>query len=137
MNSLMKLAVVATTVCTAYVSTAARAVTMGELLRLDMALDDSSKPDGLRKLGSVRSYMGKLKQASRHCRIEGHEHGVQIVCEEPETPTVLIELSAEPTRRPEFARVTSIRPNGADGGELPVAEFSRFLDEFAPAPDKR
>jgi hypothetical protein len=117
-----------------YVGTAAaQALTISQMSKLELMVEDLSSPDGMRLMGSVGAYLESLQKAGHHCELSTYEYGGLIDCQTRAEKRVLIDLVAEPTHGPEFARAT-VRPDGVNSKELANSEIAPFLASLIAGP---
>lgn len=110
-------------------ATPAAAITERAILRLDVRVEDKSRPDGLRLVSPrLSALLARLKRAKWTCKLDTYEYGGNIVCTRPGAASVYIDMIAEPSRAPDFVRIDTIRPDGKDGRELPAGELSGFVE---------
>ena len=96
-------------------------------------VEDLSQPDGMRLMGPVGTYFQGLQKAGHRCELSTYEYGGLIDCQTSAGKRVLIDLEAEPTLAPEFARAT-VRPDGVNSKELAGSEVARFLVSLIAEP---
>ncbi|MDF2117820.1 hypothetical protein PY365_19760 [Roseiarcaceae bacterium H3SJ34-1] len=109
----------------------AAALDRGKTEKLDMTVG----PPGMEQsFGKFGAYMQRLKLSGQACSFSGYDYGMNIACGDANAePRVYIDVVYQPTHGPDIAYVSEIRPNGRNGGYLPVADHVKFLKEFAPA----
>jgi hypothetical protein len=100
---------------------------------LQLMVEDPSKPDGLQLMGTVGSYLKKLKKAGHVCELSTYEYGGSIDCQSRSGKRVLIDLADAPTHAPEFAEAV-VRPDGVNSKELAGPDAGAFLTSFIAAP---
>ncbi|MDX6804670.1 hypothetical protein [Terrihabitans rhizophilus] len=100
-----------------------------------LVIEDRARPGGLRELGLLDDYLNALRRAQRNCHLSTYAYGATLSCRSREGREVLIGLTAEPSRQPEFVRVLEIRPDGVNSISLPNSEFAPFLSELARTPE--
>src|SRR5688572_13986730 len=105
-----------------YVGTAeVQALSISQMGKLELMVEDLSSPDGMRLMGPVGAYFQSLQKAGHRCELSTYEYGGLIDCQTRAEKRVLIDLIAEPTHGPEFARAT-VRPDGVNSKELASSE---------------
>jgi hypothetical protein len=82
--------------------------------------------------GTLRAFAQALKKAGHTCRLSPYEHGVDIACDgTPAESIFYLGMSYAPSRGPDMLQVDSLRAQGRNGGEAPVADWPRILGEFS------
>jgi hypothetical protein len=109
------------------------ALSIAELGKLEIMVEDPSQPDGMRLMGTVGAYFQGLQQAGHRCELSTYEYGGLIDCRASAGNRVLIALVAEPTLAPEFARAT-VRPDGVNSKELAGSAVAPFLVSLISEP---
>lgn len=116
---------------------AASALRQPALEKLGLIIEDGSKPNGMKELGSLRRFMQALRRAKHACELSTYDYGGNITCTTLSGKRVYIGISAVPTRSPEFASVADIRPDGVNSAYLPKSEFAAFMADLVKRPTTR
>lgn len=114
----------------------AAGLTEARLRALPIILDNPAYPADFRQLQPLGRYMRALRRAKHWCKLDTFDYGGTLVCHTAQGRTVLISIQAVPTRIPDFAHITQIRPDGANSRPLAFPELVPFLSELARMPDK-
>jgi hypothetical protein len=110
-----------------------QALSISQMSTLELMVEDLSSPDGMLLMGPVGAYLQSLQKAGHRCELSTYEYGGLIDCQTRAEKRVLIDLVAEPTHGPEFARAT-VRPNGVNSKELASSEITPFLASLIAGP---
>jgi hypothetical protein len=81
----------------------------------------------------LSGYFQSLQKAGHRCELSTYEYGGLIDCQTRADKRVLIDLVAEPTHGPEFARA-AVRPDGVNSKELASSEVAPFLESLIAGP---
>jgi hypothetical protein len=93
---------------------------------LELMVLDPARPDGMQLMGTVGTYLKKLKKAGHRCELSAFEYGGSIDCQTSSGKRVLIDLADDPTHAPEFAQAV-VRPDGVNSKEITGPDVVPFL----------